>query len=67
MSFETRPSTNEVFAERLRSAEARRLQEESRATRSPRVTNKAKADARKAIEVAREQKELEDSLMEVWG
>lgn len=65
--FEHRPSTNEVFAERLRSAEARRRQEESRATRSPRVTNKAKAEARKAIEKAIEQRELEESLLEVWA
>lgn len=62
-----RPADNEAFAERLRSAEARKRLEEERATRSPRVTNKAKAEARRKIELAREQHELEESLSEVWA
>lgn len=62
-----RPIDNEAFAERLRSAEARKRMEEDRAIRSPRVTNKAKAEARRKIELAREQQELEESLLEVWA
>lgn len=61
-----RPADNEAFAERLRSAEAKKRQEEAGAVRSPRVTNKAKAQARKAIEEIRERIQLEYEAQEVW-
>lgn len=64
--FELRPGTNEAFAERLRSAAARRQQEEEKATRAPRATNKAKAKARRDIEMRREARELEELLKQVW-
>ena len=43
MTFELRPSNSEAFAERLRSAEARRNQELANPCRRPRQTDMAVA------------------------
>lgn len=61
-----RPSNNDVFAERLRSAEARRQQELEKATRAPRVTSKAKAAARRKIELINEQRAMRLQHAEIW-
>ena len=66
MSFELRPSTNEAFHERLRSAEARKLEEINNTIRRPRVADRSRAKCRRDIEVRREMMELERSHMEVW-
>ena len=66
MSFEFRPSNSEAFAERLRSAEARKLEEINNTIRRPRVADKSRAKCRRDIEVRREMIELERSHMEVW-
>ena len=66
MTFELRPSSSEAFAERLRSAEARKLEEINNTIRRPRVADKSRAKCRRDIEVRREMMELERSHMEVW-
>ena len=66
MSFELRPSNSEAFAERLRSAEARKLEEINNTIRRPRVADRSRAKCRRDIEVRREMLELERSHMEVW-
>ena len=66
MSLELRPSNSEAFAERLRSAEARKLEEVNNTIRRPRVADKSRAKCRRDIEVRREMMELERSHMEVW-
>lgn len=66
MTFELRPSTNEAFQERLRSAEARKLEEINNTIRRPRVADRSRAKCRRDIEVRREMLELERSHMEVW-
>lgn len=66
MSFELRLSTNEAFQERLRSAEARKLEEINSTIRRPRVADRGRAKCRRDIEVRREALELERSHMEVW-
>ena len=66
MSFELRPSTNEAFYERIRSAEARKLEEINNTIRRPRVADRGRAKCRRDIEVRREMMELERSHMEVW-
>ena len=66
MTFELRPSSSEAFAERLRSAEARKLEEINNTIRRPRVADRSRAKCRRDIEVRREMMELERSHMEVW-
>ncbi|MEG1818088.1 hypothetical protein [Pseudomonas sp.] len=46
MTFELRPTTHEAFAERLRSADARRNQELANPCRRPRATDMAAAKRR---------------------
>ena len=66
MSFELRPSNNEAFYERIRSAEARKMEEINNTIRRPRVADRSRAKCRRDIEVMREALELERSHMEVW-
>ena len=66
MTFELRPANSEAFAERLRSAEARKLEEINNTIRRPRVADRSRAKCRRDIEVRREMMELERSHMEVW-
>lgn len=66
MSFELRPSTNEAFYERIRGAEARKLEEINNTIRRTRVADRSRAKCRRDIEVRREMMELERSHMEVW-
>jgi hypothetical protein len=61
-----KPSSNAAFQERLRSAEARKLEEINNAIRRPRVADRSRAKCRRDIEVRREMLELERSHMEVW-
>lgn len=66
MSFELRPSSSEAFAERLRSAEARKPEEINNTIRRPRVADRSRAKCRRDIEVRNEMLELERQHMEVW-
>lgn len=66
MTFELLPSSNAAFAERIRSAEARKLEEINNTIRRPRVADRCRAKCRRDIEVRREMLELERSHMEVW-
>lgn len=63
MTFELRPSTHEAFAERLRSAEARRNQELSNPCRRPRTTDMAAA---RRLEEQQEMRRIEREHREIW-
>ena len=66
MTFELRPSTNEAFAERLRSAEARRSQELANPCRRPRATDMAAAKRRWDLEEQQEMRRIERQHKEIW-
>lgn len=66
MSFELRPSNSEAFAERLRSAEARRNQELSSPRRRPRATDMAAAKRRRDLEEEKEMRRIERQHREIW-
>ena len=66
MSNQYRPSTNESFAERLRSAEARRNQELASPYRRPRQTDMAAAKRRWDLEEQQEMRRIERQHREIW-
>ena len=66
MSFEFRPSNSEAFAERLRSAEARRNQELANPGRRPRQTDMAAAKRRWDLEEEQEMRRIEREHREIW-
>ena len=66
MSFELRPSSSEAFAERLRSAEARRNQELANPCRSPRKTDMAAAKRRWDLEEEKEMRRIEREHRKIW-
>ena len=61
-----RPTTHEAFAERLRSAEARRNQEMSNPCRRPRATDMAAAKRRWDLEEQQEMRRIEREHKEIW-
>ena len=65
MTFELRPSTHEAFAERLRSAEARRNQEMANPCRRPRQTDMAAAKRRWDLEEQQEMRRIERQHREI--
>ena len=67
MTFELRPSTSEAFAERLRSAEARRNQELASPCRRTRQTYMAAAKRRWDLEEEKEMRRIEREHKEIWG
>ena len=67
MPLELRPSTNEAFYERLRSAEARRNQEMTNPCRRPRATDMAAAKRRWDLEEGKEMRRIEREHKEIWG
>lgn len=66
MTFELRPSTHEAFAERLRSAEARRNQELANPCRRPRATDMAAAKRRWDLEEEQEMRRIARQHREIW-
>ena len=66
MTFELRPSNSEAFAERLRSAEARRNQELASPCRRPRATDMAAAKRRWDLEEQQEMRRIEHQHKEIW-
>ena len=66
MAFELRPSNSEAFAERLRSAEARRNQELSSPCRRSRQTDMAAAKRRWDLEEEKEMRRIERQHKEIW-
>ena len=66
MTFELRPSSNAAFAERLRSAEARRNQELSNLCRRTRQTDMAAAKRRWDLEEEQEMRRIERQHKEIW-
>ena len=66
MSFELRPSNSEAFAERLRSAEARRNQELASPCRRPRQTDMAAAKRRWDLEWKQDMRRIERQHREIW-
>lgn len=66
MSFELRPTTHEAFAERLRSAEARKLAELDNTTRKPRSSDRRRAIRMRAIEAKLEELEIQRKHREIW-
>ena len=66
MTFELRPSTHEAFAERLRSAEARRNQELANQCRRSRATDMAAAKRRWDLEEQQEMRRIEREHREIW-
>lgn len=66
MTFELRPSSSEAFAERLRSAEARRNQELASPCRRPRQTDMATAKRRWDLEEQQEMRRIERQHREIW-
>ena len=66
MSLELRPTTHEAFAERLRSAEARRSQELANPCRRPRATDMAAARRRWDLEEQQEMRRIEREHREIW-
>lgn len=66
MTFEHRPSTNEAFAERLRSAEARRNQDLANPCRRQRATDMAAAKRRWDLEEQKEMRRIEREHREIW-
>lgn len=66
MTFELRPTTHEAFAERLRSAEARRNQELANPRRRSRQTDMAAAKRRWDLEEQQEMRRIEREHKEIW-
>ena len=66
MSLELRPSSSEAFAERLRSAEARRNQGLANPCRRPRQTDMAAAKRRWDLEEEQEMRRIEREHKEIW-
>jgi hypothetical protein len=66
MTFELRPSSSEAFAERLRSAEARRNQEIANPCRRPRATGMKAAKRRWDLEEQQEMRRIERQHREIW-
>ena len=66
MPFELRPSSSEAFAERLRSAEARRNQDLASPSRRPRQTDMAAAKRRRDLEEQQEMRRIEREHREIW-
>lgn len=66
MGNQYRPSTHEAFAERLRSAEARRNQELDNPCRRPRKTDMAAAKRRWDLEEQQEMRRIEREHKEIW-
>ena len=66
MPIELRPSSSEAFAERLRSAEARRNQELASPCRRPRQTDMAAAKRRWDLEEQQEMRRIEREHKEIW-
>ena len=66
MSSEHRPATNEAFAERLRSAEARRNQDLANPCRRSRATDMAAAKRRWDLEEEKEMRRIEREHKEIW-
>lgn len=66
MSLELRPSNNEAFAERLRSAEARKQQELANPCRRPRATDMAAARRRWDLEEQQEMRRIARQHREIW-
>ena len=66
MTLEFRPSSSEAFAERLRSAEARRNQELDNPCRRPRATDMAAAKRRWDLEEEKEMRRIERQHREIW-
>jgi hypothetical protein len=66
MTLELRPSTHEAFAERLRSAEARRNQELANPCRRPHATNAAAAKRRWDLEEEQEMRRIARQHKEIW-
>ena len=66
MPLELRPTTHEAFAERLRSAEARRNQELANPCRQPRATDMAAAKRRWDLEEQQEMRRIERQHKEIW-
>ena len=66
MTFEFRPTTHEDFAERLRSAEARRNKELANPCRRPRATDMAAAKRRWDLEEQQEMRRIEREHREIW-
>ena len=65
MSFELRPSSNEAFAERLRSAEACRQEELANPCRRPRATDIKAAKRRWELEEEQEMRRIERQHREI--
>ena len=66
MSFELRPSSSEAFAERLRSAEARKQKELANPCRRPRATDMAAAKRCWDLEEEKEMRRIERQHREIW-
>ena len=66
MPIELRPSSSEAFAERLRSAEARKLAELNSTTRKPRSSDRRRALKMRAIEAKLEELEIQRKHREIW-
>ena len=66
MPIELRPFNSEAFAERLRSAEARRNQELASPCRRPRQTDMAAAKRRWDLEEQQEMRRIERQHKEIW-
>ena len=66
MPLELRPATHEAFAERLRSAEARRNQALTNPCRRPRATDMAAAKRRWDLEEQQEMRRIEREHREIW-
>lgn len=66
MTIELRLSSSEAFAERLRSAEARRNQELSNPCRRPRQADMAAAKRRWDLEEEKEMRRIERQHREIW-
>lgn len=66
MTFELRPSSSEAFSERLRSAEARRNQEQANPCRRSRQTDMAAAKRRWDLEEQQEMRRIERQHKEIW-
>ena len=66
MSLELRPTTHEAFAERLRSAEARRNQELANPCRRTRQTDMTAAKRRWDLEEEKEMRRIEREHKEIW-
>jgi len=66
MTFKLRPSSSEAFADRLRSAEARRNQELANPCRRPRKTDMDAAKRRWDLDEQQEMRRIEREHKEIW-